>query len=181
MGRDEENLGAALGKRGQRETGSDAARDEDEAILNFQEALKVFTQQRAPALWAATQHNLGYGYLVVGERTASKTSFQAAVLALREALKETSRDANGRSWAHIQLHLGAALMKLGELESGTNRIEEAIAALRLAQSQMSGDLGSIQYDSASMQKAQQELDQCSALLAQRGKQKSLTVPGEGRD
>ncbi len=50
------NLGNALGRLGERESGT--ARLE-EAVAAFREALKERTRERVPLEWAMTQNNLG--------------------------------------------------------------------------------------------------------------------------
>ena len=62
------NLGTALARLGERESGT--ARLE-EAVAAFREALKERTRERVPLDWAMTQNNLGDALRSLGERQAA--------------------------------------------------------------------------------------------------------------
>ena len=88
------NLGAALGVLGKRESGT--ARLE-EAIAAFREVLQERTRARAPLQWATTQVNLGTALRVLGERESGTARLEEAIAAFREALQRLGREAMAES------------------------------------------------------------------------------------
>src|SRR6516162_3209022 len=129
VGYDQNNLGNALLRLGERERG--AARLE-EAVSAYREALEEYTRERVPLQWATTQNNLGLALLRLGERESSTARLEEAVTAYREALEERTRERVPLDWAMTQSNLGVALWRLGERESSTARLEEAVTAYREA-------------------------------------------------
>jgi tetratricopeptide (TPR) repeat protein len=127
--RTQNNLGLALWKLGERESGTAKL---EEAVTAYREALKERTRKRVPLDWAKTQTNLGLVFWRLGEREIGTPKLEEAVTAYREALKETTRKDVPLEWARTQNNLGLALSVLGSRESGTARLEEAIAAYREA-------------------------------------------------
>jgi len=129
VGYDQNNLGNALLRLGERERG--AARLE-EAVSAYRAALEERTRERVPLDWATTQNNLGLALLRLGERESSTARLEEAVTAYREALQERTRERVPLDWAMTQSNLGVALWRLGERESSTARLEEAVSAYREA-------------------------------------------------
>ena len=123
------NLGTALARLGERESGT--ARLE-EAVAACRAALEERTRDRVPLDWAMTQNNLGNALRVLGERESGTARLEQAVAAYRAALAEWTRDRVPLYWAMTQNNLGTALRVLGERESGTARLEEAVAAFDAA-------------------------------------------------
>ncbi len=123
------NLGNALWKLGERESGT--ARLE-EAVAAYRSALEERTRERVPLDWAATQNNLGNPLWKLGERESGTARLEEAVAAYRSALEERTRERVPLDWAATQNNLGNALRTLGERESGTARLEEAVAVYRAA-------------------------------------------------
>ena len=119
------NLGNALSKLGERESGT--ARLE-ETVTAYRAALEVRTRERVPLQWATAQNNLGDALRVLGERESSTARLEEAVTAYRAALEEWTRERVPLQWATTQNNLGGLLRALGERESGTARLEEAITA-----------------------------------------------------
>ena len=74
------NLGAALNKLGERESGT--ARLEA-AVAAYREALKERTRERVPLDWAGTQNNLGNALNTLGERESDWARLEEAVLAIK--------------------------------------------------------------------------------------------------
>jgi len=103
-----------------------------EAVVAYREALKEYTRERVPLLWATTQHNLGTALWTLGERESGTEKLDAAVVAYREALKERTRERVPLSWAMTQTCLGTALCTLGERESGMEKLDAAVVAYRAA-------------------------------------------------
>ncbi len=123
------NLGVALGRLGERESGT--ARLE-EAVQAFRAALEELTRERVPLNWAITQMNLGNALARLGERDAGTARLEEAVAAYRAALLEYTPDPVPLQWAMTQNNLGNALSTLVGREGGTARIQEAVAAYREA-------------------------------------------------
>jgi tetratricopeptide (TPR) repeat protein len=123
------NLGIALRKLGERESGT--ARLE-EAVAAYRAALKERTRDRVPLQWAATQNALGNALMRLGSRESGTARLEEAVSAYRAALEERTRDRVPLDWASTQNNLGIALSALGERERGTARLEEAVSAYRAA-------------------------------------------------
>jgi tetratricopeptide (TPR) repeat protein len=121
------NLGLALGRLGERESGTAKL---EEAVAAYREALKEWTRGRVPLGWATTQNNLGGALLTLGEREGGTTKLEQAVAAFREALQEQTREQVPLDWARTQNNLALALFRLGTRESGTAKLEEAVAAFR---------------------------------------------------
>jgi hypothetical protein len=59
------NLGTALKKLGERESGT---RKLEDAVVAYREALKEWTRERVPLQWATTHMNLGTALRSLGER-----------------------------------------------------------------------------------------------------------------
>jgi hypothetical protein len=55
-------------------------------------ALSCSTREREPLGWAATQNNLGFVLLRLGERESGTASLEEAVIAFRAALEERIRE-----------------------------------------------------------------------------------------
>jgi tetratricopeptide (TPR) repeat protein len=128
------NLGHALEKLGERESGT--ARLE-EAVAAYREALKERTRERVPLDWAATQNNLGNALDGLGERESGTAWLEEAVAAYREALKEWTRERVPLQWAKSFGSQGVALMRLAErtrdariAETACQQIEAAYEIMR---------------------------------------------------
>jgi tetratricopeptide (TPR) repeat protein len=123
------NLGIALGRLGERESGTERL---EEAVAAYRAALEEWTRERVPLDWAATQNNLGNALLALGDRESGTARLEQAVTVYRAALEESTRERVPLHWATTQSNLGNALLAFGERESGTARLEEAVAAYRAA-------------------------------------------------
>ena len=62
------NLGGALYRLGQRQSGKDAIARLNEAITAYDKALEVWTKDNASINWAKAQNNLGIALRTLGER-----------------------------------------------------------------------------------------------------------------
>ena len=122
-------LGTGLVTLGERESG--AARLE-QAAEAYRAALEVFTRERVPLLWAATQNNLGNALRTLGERESGAARLEQAAEAYHTALEVLTRERVPLLWAATQDNLGAALQVLGERESGAARLEQAMEAYHAA-------------------------------------------------
>jgi len=127
--RAQNNLGWALDRLGERESGTAKL---EEAVVAFREALKEYTRERAPLEWARTQIGVGAVLSSLGRREGGTAKLEEAVVAYREALKEATREREPLLWAVAQNRLGNALLNLGMRRGETAKLEEAIAAFREA-------------------------------------------------
>jgi tetratricopeptide (TPR) repeat protein len=127
--RTENNLGRALWRLGERESGTAKL---EEAVAAFREALNELTRERVPLEWARTQGDLAITLARLGERESGTAKLEEAVAAFREALKELTRERVPLEWAGGQNNLGIVLVDLGSRESGTAKLEEAVALYREA-------------------------------------------------
>ena len=93
------NLGTALGRLGERDSGT--ARLE-EAVAAFREASREWTRERVPLDWAITQTNLGTALVRLGERESGTARLKEGVAAYREALREWTREREPLNWAGIR-------------------------------------------------------------------------------
>ena len=123
------NLGTALWRLGERESGT--ARLE-EAVAAYRAALEEGTRARVPLGWVAAQNNLGHALATLGERESGTARLEEAVAAYRAVLEEWTRERVPLDWAAAQNNLGNALAMLGKRESGTQKLEGAVAAYRAA-------------------------------------------------
>lgn len=132
------SLGDALAVLGAREGGTTRL---EAAVEAYKEALKEYTRDKVPPLWANTQNNLGNALLALGERESGTTHVVAAVDAFKDALKERPRGKVPRYWAMTQNNLGNALRVLGEREreSGTIHMEAAVDACNEALTEYTRD------------------------------------------
>lgn len=119
------NLGTALWRFGDRESGTDRL---EEAVSAYREALEEYTREHAPHDWATIQNHLGDALEELGTRGGEMDRLEEAVSAYRDALKELTRERVPSGWAATQLGLANALEELGERESGTAKLEEAVSA-----------------------------------------------------
>jgi tetratricopeptide (TPR) repeat protein len=134
------NLGDALERLGERETGT--ARLEEavvayraglEAVAAYYAALEEDVRYRASWInWAMTQMNLGAALQALGSREGGTARLEEAVAAYRAALEEYTRDRAPLQWAMAQTNLGNVLQTLWEREGKTARLDEAVVAYRAA-------------------------------------------------
>ena len=142
VGFDQNNLGLALSKLGEREARTGRLED---AVTAYREALKEQTRERVPLAWAMTQMNLGTALWRLGEREAGTGRLEDAVTAYREALKEQTRERVPLAWGMTQVNLGAVLARLGARENGTARLEEAVAAFHASLEEIRRDQVPLQW------------------------------------
>jgi hypothetical protein len=83
-GTTQNNLGNALWRLGERESGT--ARLE-EAVAAYRAALEERTRERVPLHWAMTQNNLGIALSTFGERTTDDTKLKEARTAVHAAFE----------------------------------------------------------------------------------------------
>jgi tetratricopeptide (TPR) repeat protein len=94
------------------------------AVQCYQEALRVFTRDNHPELYALAQNNLALGYLSMPLQEASdQLRMGIAVQALREVLKIYTRDTHPEQWASAQLNLANALQYLPSSHPQENLIQ----------------------------------------------------------
>src|SRR6202022_381709 len=96
VGFDQNNLGSALFRLGEREGGT--ARLE-EAVAAYRAALEEWTRERVSLDWARTQMDLGSALFRLGERESGTARLEEAVTAYRAALQEGTRNRVPLDWA----------------------------------------------------------------------------------
>jgi tetratricopeptide (TPR) repeat protein len=82
------NLGNALGTLGERESGT--ARLE-EAVAAYRDALREWTRESVPFLWAETQENLALVYRALCAKTGKRVHLDDALEAVGGALEEYNK------------------------------------------------------------------------------------------
>ncbi|WP_292532938.1 hypothetical protein [Methylocystis sp.] len=127
------NLGNALQRLGERESGTDKL---NEAVAAYRETLKEITRDRAPLQWAMTQMNLGNALQTLGERESGTGKLNEAVAAYREALKEYARDRVPLEWARTTGNQGVALMRLAERQKNAQTAATALRQIDAAREVM---------------------------------------------
>ena len=119
------NLGAALGILGERESGTER--------LSRPWPPSPKRSRSAPGCWCPSTGLRRRAILAPSLRpwasgSAGTERLEQAVAAFTEALKEGTRVRVPLDWAMTQNNLGGALGILAERESGTERLEQAVAA-----------------------------------------------------
>jgi tetratricopeptide (TPR) repeat protein len=125
----QDNLGSALQRLGERESGT--ARLE-EAVTADRAALEERTRDRVPLQWAETQNNLGNALRVLGERESGTAPLEAAIAAYSAALQEQVRDRVPLDWAGTTGNQGVALMLLAERLEDVTRARSAVQQIEVA-------------------------------------------------
>jgi tetratricopeptide (TPR) repeat protein len=143
------NLGSALWKLGERESGTKRL---EASVAAFRAALEERTRERVPLDWALTQNNLGIVLMAIGQRESNTARLEEAVAAYRAALAESTRERVPLQWAMTQNNLGVALWTLGQSEIGTARLEEAVAAYCAALEEWTRELVPLNWATAQTNK-----------------------------
>jgi hypothetical protein len=115
-----------------------------EASRCYQAALRVFTRDRAPELYALAQTNLALAYLAMPLTESSDQLRRGiAIQALREALTIYTRERHPAEWASAQLNLANALQHLPSANSQDHLAEavELYEELLAARSPQSDPIG----------------------------------------
>lgn len=126
------NLGIALRRLGERETGTE---DLARAIAVFEATVLEYPRERVPLDWARIQFNLGNVLEALGERESGTESLTRAIAAFEAASSELTRARVPLDWAAIEDSLGSAFAKLGDREKGTESLTKAVAAFKAALSE----------------------------------------------
>jgi tetratricopeptide (TPR) repeat protein len=116
--RTQERLGVALGRLGERESGTAKL---EEAVVAYREALKEHTRERVPLEWARTQTGLGLALWRLGERENGTAKLEEAAATFREALKERTRQRVPLDWAITQNVLGNVLQRARREQRSSKR------------------------------------------------------------
>lgn len=105
--------------------------DLKKAVQIYQDALKEFSRERDPLVWAGIQDDLGTVLRIVGEKEHDTSTLQQAVAAFNEALSERTHERVPMQWAATQNNLALTLVNLG-IQKQTVRLEEAMTAFQAA-------------------------------------------------
>jgi tetratricopeptide (TPR) repeat protein len=98
------------------------------AIEAYKKALEVYTRDRFPMDYGATQNNLGAAYSILAEVEAKAENSKRAIEAYEEALKVRTRDRFPMQYGMTQNNLGAAYSRLAEVEAKAENSKRAIEA-----------------------------------------------------
>ena len=118
-------LGAALAVIGKQSNDSASA---GEAVVAFEEALKVWTRNDTPRDWVMIQSNLGTALMIQGGLEGNMDRVKEAVQAFDVTLEVDTHESQG--WAITQHNRGLALGILGVMEQSEKRLKEAIHSFR---------------------------------------------------
>ena len=102
----------------------------EQAVQAYRAALEIFSRERVPLKWAATQTYLGAALSQLGDRKAGTEQLEQAVRAFRAALEVRTRQDAPIQWATVQNNLGLALSRIGARNRDGERLEEAVAVFR---------------------------------------------------
>jgi len=102
------------------------------SLSAFQAALKVFSRNETPRLWADTMNNFAQVALVLGEHMLSPEVLGKAVDACNATLAVRSRRDNPLLWATTQNNLGSGLFMLGKMTHNAATLQGAQSAFSQA-------------------------------------------------
>ncbi|MCZ8546819.1 caspase family protein [Mesorhizobium qingshengii] len=119
------NEGITLTALAARENGT--ARVE-QAIKVYEDALKIFTRKRTPALWATVLINLGNAYDLMGQRAGGAAYYAKAMDAYRQATKVYTKTTSPDKWAGLQNNIGNEFTALGDAGDARKNYTAAIEA-----------------------------------------------------
>ncbi len=95
-----------------------------EAVKCYQQAIRFYTRETRPDLYALAQNNLALAYLTSPMTEASdQLRMGIAVQSLREALKVYTRETHPQMWASAQLNLANALQYLPSTHTDENIVQ----------------------------------------------------------
>ena len=98
----------------------------------FQAALKIFSRNETPRLWADTMSNFAQVALVLGEQMHRPDVLSKAIDACIATLDIRRQKDNPLLWAATQNNLGSALFLYGKMTNETGPLESALAAFNQA-------------------------------------------------
>jgi tetratricopeptide (TPR) repeat protein len=102
------------------------------SIKAYRAALKTWTRESVPFMWARTQLKLGMALMQLGFRESGTARSLEAIAAFRAALEVFTRKQYPLYWAMTQCNLGSSLYAHGYREISTARLEESVVAFRAA-------------------------------------------------
>ena len=123
------NLGFALTRLGQRESGTGRL---EEAVAACRAALEEYTRDRDPLDWAETQDSLGDALRALGEREGGTARLEEAVAAYRAALEERTREKVPLKWAESFGNQGVAMMLIADRANDGAKAEAAVRQIEAA-------------------------------------------------
>lgn len=154
------DLGKALQKLGQRQSGTDTL---EAAVAADLAALAGLSPADSSDNWANAQNNLGNALGVLGSRESGTERLQGAVTAYRAALGQWTREGAPLDWAVAQTNLANVLRMLGERENSSDDLHAAVVASRAALEEWTPDRRPLEWAAA-----QNNLGNALQLLGIRG-------------
>jgi hypothetical protein len=110
------NLGNVLKELAKRQSQSDAANTDKEALTAFTNALDACDKERFPFEWANVQYSMGGALLNNGEELKSSIILMQAMKHYENALSVYTRDSFPLEWAATQNGIGYVLNVIGLIE-----------------------------------------------------------------
>ncbi len=85
----------------------------NEAVVAQRLLAEDYAQRKRTPEWASTLHDLGYSFILLGEKGGGLDSYREAEAVYREEMTARSRAAAPVDWAKVQAGLGNALRGIG--------------------------------------------------------------------
>ncbi len=111
----------------------------ERAILCFNQALEVFSQESAPMEWAYTQYNLGTANQALGRLLEATQPLKIAVDAYTNALQVWTREKYPEDWMYTMHQLGATLHTFGKQLKGNRQFQKSVVAYKNALAVLDAD------------------------------------------
>ncbi len=115
------------------------------AAAAYEKALKLYTIDKFPMVYAMTQNNLGTAFRTLAEVENKKENCKKAITAYQEALTVYSLERFPMDYAMTQNNLGTAFSTLAEVENKRENCKKAITAYQEALTVYSLERFPIQY------------------------------------
>ncbi|HEY6020904.1 MAG TPA: hypothetical protein VIY48_13695 [Candidatus Paceibacterota bacterium] len=111
----------------------------ERAILCFDHALEVYSQESTPLEWAATQYNLGTANQALGRLTEATRPLKVAVDAYTNALLVWTRENSPENWMFAMHQLGNTFYEFGKLLKGNRQFQKSVVAYKNALAVLDAD------------------------------------------
>jgi tetratricopeptide (TPR) repeat protein len=115
------DLGTALARLGERESGTSSFEAAAKALRNAQ---AVYTRESDPSRWVRLQNSIGYTFVLIAERTTDATYVEEAVSILRAGLEEQTKLKEPQA-SITAARLCRALLGLGRMKKDRHLLLEA--------------------------------------------------------
>lgn len=130
------SLGNILSALGQQQRNADLF---NKAIVSFNRALEVLSQESFPLDWAATQSNLGTALQALGRQESDSKLLSKSIDAYTAALLVYSRKETPEEWSTVMFQLGATFHTYGCLLKGNRTFQKSVVAYKNALAELDAD------------------------------------------